>query len=134
MAQAAATDGLSWRSQYGGRVNAFKVRVRKQGQSMERAQSAAYSIKRAQGPLAYMTLLATCVAGILHAPWWAACAGACSLALISLIGQRAVSMPQMQGIGAIREPVLILSSVLNASAVASAAFVFGHIARWFWGL
>lgn len=115
-------------------MNAFKVRVRKQGLTMERAQSGAYSIKRAQSALAYVTLLATCVAGIFHAPWWAACAGACLLALISLIGPRAASISQMQGSGAISEPVLILSSVLNASAVASAAFVFGHVARWCWGL
>ena len=38
----------------------------------------------AQDFLAFMTIFATCVAGILHLSWWAALVGACVLALISI--------------------------------------------------
>jgi hypothetical protein len=97
---------------------------------MDRAHSALAN-ERTRSALAYVVLLSTCLAGVFHAPWWAACAGACSLALILLIPPRAAPAPQMRTIG---EPVLIFSSVLNASAVASGAFIFGHVARWLWGL
>jgi hypothetical protein len=86
---------------------------------------------RAHGAVAYVILLATCVAGVFHAPWWAACAGASALALLSLFGQRAATVPQLRTVS---EPVLVIASVLNAAAVASGAFIFGHVARWFWGL
>jgi hypothetical protein len=39
---------------------------------------------RAQGLLAFTAILATCVAGIIHFSWWAAIAGGCIIALISL--------------------------------------------------
>jgi hypothetical protein len=97
---------------------------------MERAQRALTS-GRLQSAVAFVVLLATSVAGVFHAPWWAACAGACSLVLISLWGQRAATMHQLRGIS---EPVLFIANVLNAAAVASAAFIFGHVARWIWGL
>ena len=80
---------------------------------------------------AFLVLLATSCAGVLHAPWWAAVAGACSLVLISFANQRVMSYPQWRGVS---EPVLIFSSVLNASAAASAVFLFGYVARWAWGL
>jgi hypothetical protein len=95
----------------------------------ERVQSALAS-GRLQSALAYIVLLATCTAGVLHAPWWAACAGACLLTLISLLGQRA-AMPELRGVS---EPILITSSILNAAGVAAGVFIFGHLARWFWGL
>jgi hypothetical protein len=97
---------------------------------IERAQSA-LAHGRLKSAVAYLILLSTCAAGIFHAPWWAACAGACSLALILLITPGTAPVAQMRTIG---EPLYIFSSVLNASAVAAAAFIFGHVARWFWGL
>lgn len=97
---------------------------------MERAQSALAN-GRLQSALAFAILLATSVAGVFHAPWWAACAGACSLVLVSLGSQRTATVPQLRGIS---EPVLIIASILNAAAVASAALIFGHLARWVWGL
>ena len=80
---------------------------------------------------AYCTLLATCIAGIFHAPWWAACAGACSLALLSLVTQRVGNVPQLKMVS---DPVLVFATFLNAAAAAAGAYVFGHLARWFWGL
>lgn len=95
-----------------------------------RAQSALAN-ERTLSALAYVVLLATCVAGVLHAPWWAACAGTCALALVSLLGQRTAVVPQLR---AVTEPVLVIANILNAAAIASGAFIFGHLARWFWGL
>lgn len=86
---------------------------------------------RMQLVLAYAVLLATCVAGVFHLTWWWACVGGCSLALISLLSLRAASVPQLRTVG---EPILVASSFLNASAAASAAFMFGYAARWIWGL
>lgn len=88
---------------------------------------------RSQTIATFAVLLATCVAGILHAPWWAACAGASSLALISLLAlrARAASVPELRMIS---EPVLVLSSLINATVAACGIFAFGHFARWVWGL
>jgi hypothetical protein len=85
----------------------------------------------AHNTVAYLILLGTCVAGVAHAPWWAVCAGACSLTLLSLLTTRAALVPRLRTIS---EPILVFSSVLNAAAVASAAYIFGYAARWFWGL
>lgn len=89
------------------------------------------SVERARSGLAFVALLSTCIAGALHAPWWAACAGACSVALILLLKPQAAYGSTLR---VVSEPVLIFASVLNASAIASAVFMFGHFARWFWGL
>ena len=86
---------------------------------------------RVQTGLAFLILLGTCTAGALRAPLWSALAGACALALVSLMHQRLAPIPQWRGVS---EPVLVLSSVLNASAAASATFIFGYFARWAWGL
>ncbi len=88
-------------------------------------------MERTHIALAFVVLLATCLAGVFHAPWWAACAGACSLALISLLTLRTAYEPQLR---VVTEPILIFSSVLNAAATASGAFIFGYVARWMWGL
>jgi len=88
-------------------------------------------LRRRQAIAAYAVLLATCLAGVFHAPWWAACAGACTLTLMQLFEQRPGTVPQLR---AVSETVQILASVLNAAAAASGAFVLGYIARWMWGL
>lgn len=86
---------------------------------------------RAQTALAFLVLLGTCTAGALHAPLWAPLAGACSLTLLSLMNQRLAPLPQWRGV---TDPVLVVSSVLNAAAAASATYIFGWLARWVWGL
>ena len=86
---------------------------------------------RIQLSVAGGVLMATCTAGALHWTWWWACASACSLALISLLTLRAVAFSQLRSVS---EPILVASSLLNASAAASAAFMFGYAARWMWGL
>ena len=86
---------------------------------------------RSQSATAFVVLLSTSIAGALHAPWYAGLAGACLLVLISLYSQRAASLPQWRGVS---DPMLVLSSILNAAAAAAAVFIFGHLARWIWGL
>ena len=86
---------------------------------------------RAQTALAFLALSGTCTAGALRAPLWAALAGACALMLVSLMNHRLAPMPQWRGVS---EPVLVLSSMLNASAAACATYIFGYVARWMWGL
>jgi hypothetical protein len=86
---------------------------------------------RAQTALAFLILLGTCTAGALHASLWAPLAGACSLTLLSLMNQRMAPLPQWRGVA---DPVLVVSSVLNAAAAASATYIFGWLARWVWGL
>ena len=77
--------------------------------------------------LPFLIILATCVAGVLHAPWWAALAGACGLMLYSLTAHRHMH-------AGIPEPIVIASSAINGVWAAGGAFVFGIAARWFWGL
>lgn len=87
---------------------------------------------RAQGFLAYATILATCIAGMLHFSWWAFLAGACSLALISIsnhpIAQRALVGSEAP------TATLMASSLLNAGATAAGALIAGRLIGAFWGV
>ena len=89
------------------------------------------AMSRWQTICAYAVILLTSSAGVFRFGAWAVVAGACSLILISLIAHRTASVPQFRTIS---EPVIIASHVLNSAAIASAAYVFGHVARWAWGL
>jgi len=80
---------------------------------------------------AYVALLLTCCAGVFSLSLWSVVAGALSLGLIPLVANRAASLQQ---VGGISEPVVVVSHVLNSSAMASAAYIFGYVARWAWGL
>jgi hypothetical protein len=91
-------------------------------------------MNRLQLITAYLALLATCSAGIFHLGLWSVFAGACSLALVSLLTPRATAASEIQGWNGIGEPILAASSILNGAAVASAAYIFGYCARWAWGL
>lgn len=86
----------------------------------------------AQGFLAFATILAVCTAGILQLSWWALLAGACVLALISISNHGVVyrALGGTDGAGAI----LVLSSLLNASAISAVALVIGRGIGWLWGV
>jgi hypothetical protein len=86
---------------------------------------------RTQIALAFLILLGSCTAGALHASLWTPCSAACSLGLIELTNQRLAPLPQWRGVS---DPILVLSSALNAVAAASATYIFGWVARWVWGL
>lgn len=90
--------------------------------------------ERAQSALAYAILIFTSLAGVARFNWWAVCLGACALILLSLIGRqlRPASQPH-QFIGGVSDLALALSSVINGSAAASAAFVLGKGSVWLWG-
>ena len=81
---------------------------------------------------AYLVLVLTCAAGALRLSVLAAItASTCSLMIISLIADRAASVPPAR---TVTEPTLLFAHLLNSSAIASAAYIFGHVARWVWGL
>jgi hypothetical protein len=86
----------------------------------------------AQGFFAFATILAVCTAGMFQLSWWALVAGACVLALISMSNHAVVyrSLGGGDGTGAI----LLVSSLLNASAIAAAALMIGRVIGWVWGV
>ena len=82
--------------------------------------------------LAYLIILSTTVAGMMQAPVWAILAGACTLALLSIVERRwAAASPMGQEAD---EPFAIFASLLNGTASASAAFLLGRATAWLWGL
>ena len=87
---------------------------------------------RTQGVLAFAAILSMCTAGILHLSWWAALAGGCVLALISMsnhpVAYRALS-------GSVSTPgVLLFSSLFNATLISAAALAAGRAIGWAWGI
>jgi hypothetical protein len=87
---------------------------------------------RAQGVLAFVTILTTCIAGILHLSWWAALAGACILVLISM-SNHAVAHRALSG-SANSSSILIFSSVLSASLTSASALAAGRAIGSIWGV
>jgi hypothetical protein len=81
--------------------------------------------------VAYVVLVLTCGAGVFRFGPWSVVASASCLILVSLVANQTASVPQSR---LISEPVMIAANVLNSAAIASAAYVFGHVARWAWGL
>lgn len=90
--------------------------------------------ERAEGLVAYTILLMIALAGMMHAQWWAICAGSCMLILISLVRRQLAGNRFAAFERGVSDPVLILSSVINGSAAAGTAFAFGHFTGWVWGL
>jgi len=87
---------------------------------------------RAQGLLAFFTILGTCTAGILHLSWWAALAGGCILALISM-SNHPVAYRALSG-GASSSGVPLFSSLFNAFIVSAGALAAGRAIGWVWGV
>jgi hypothetical protein len=87
---------------------------------------------RTQGVLAFATIFATCVAGILHYSWWAALAGGCVLALIS-ISNHPLAYRALGG-GQSVAGVLLFSSFFNAAVISAAALAAGRAIGWAWGI
>ena len=82
--------------------------------------------------LAYTAIVGTCVAGAMHASWSAVLVGGSCLALNLLIAPRKrVAYATTVGV---TEPVVVVASLVNASAIASGAYIFGYLARWAWGV
>ena len=85
-----------------------------------------------QGVLAFATILATCIAGILHLSWWAALAGACALSLISM-SNHPVAYRALSG-SASAPSVLLFSSLFNATLISAASLAAGRAIGWAWGV
>lgn len=89
--------------------------------------------ERFQSVMAYLILILTCMAGIAHLSWWAACAGACALVLLSLFSRQLKSAPIAAHADHPSDMTLALSSCLNGSAAGFAAYMLGHGSAWLWG-
>ena len=87
---------------------------------------------RAQGILAFVTILATCVAAILQLSAWTPVAGACVLSLISISNHHTAYYTLGGGEGT--QGILLVSSALNATATAFAAFAIGRGLAWLAGI
>lgn len=87
---------------------------------------------RTQGILAFAAILTSCTAGIFHLTWWAALAGACVLALISLSNHHSAYRVLSGGEGT--AGVLLFSSFFNATIVSAAALSAGRVLGWVWGV
>jgi hypothetical protein len=80
----------------------------------------------------FSTVFLTATAGMLDAPWWAALAGSCAIALILMHEDRS---RQMAGSDVARWEVATTMSSLTISFVAGpTAFVAGRVTALVWGL
>jgi hypothetical protein len=87
---------------------------------------------RTQGVLAFATILAICAAGVLHYSWWAALAGGCVLALISISNHPRAYRAFGGSHGAVS--VLLFSSFFNATVISAAALAAGRAIGWASGI
>ena len=87
----------------------------------------------AQGVLAFLAILATCVAAMLRLSPWAPVACACVLGLISISNHQWAGEALGWFSGG-SHGVLMLSSALNATATAFGAFALGHGLAWIAGI
>ena len=89
---------------------------------------------RPSNALAFLTILAVCMAGALHVSWWAAFAGACALALVSLNNRWRARGFGFGSSNAVADPVQLAASVINASVISGASFGLGQISGAVWGI
>jgi hypothetical protein len=91
-------------------------------------------IVRAHKPLIYLTLLGTCLAGMLHTSWLAICVGAGLLMLMSLTWHK-VSYARYAGDNdLIAQSALFIFAGVNASIAAAVSFASGMLISWVWGI
>ena len=79
--------------------------------------------------LAYLIIVSIAVAGMMQAHWWAAIAGGCVLALLTIVEQRAVTIPS-----SLPEHSSTALSLMNGSVAAVVAFAAGRASGWIWGI
>lgn len=82
------------------------------------------------GFIAYLTILATALAGLAGAPFWAAIVCGCLLALISIVEQQRLAAR----FAALGESYILtlagLTSLGNGLVAGGAAYAFGLITGW----
>jgi hypothetical protein len=84
--------------------------------------------------LGFAAIFGVTIAGMLHAPWWAACAGASLLLIASLRLHQNVYARLAQGGSLTHQSLLALTSLLNAITASAVAFGLGWVVAWSWGL
>lgn len=84
--------------------------------------------------LTYLIILSITVAGMMHAPWWSAIAGACILMLLPIVERSAPSMSPTGANGVRDEPIAGMTDLINGSVAATAAFLLGRATGWLWGI
>jgi hypothetical protein len=90
--------------------------------------------KDASTVLAYLTILATTIAGIIQTSWWAALAGACILALVFMSERHGASTSPRGYAGLFDDPFASVMAFVNGSAAAASAFALGRLTSWLWGI
>ena len=90
--------------------------------------------ERTHGALVYLTILSTIIAGIAHLPWWLAAAGVCLLIALSLQGRQSAISRGEPGVLIGSEAAHLLAATLNGSTIIAAAFGFGRLTAWAWGV
>jgi hypothetical protein len=84
--------------------------------------------------LVYASILCTILAGLTQLTAWAACAGASVLAVVALRRRDAAIAAGTPGVLTGSEFSHVSACVLNAAAIATAAFAFGRASGWVWGI
>ena len=86
---------------------------------------------RKSDALAFVTILAVCIAGACKTSWLAAVVGACSLILISLSNAwRPASATYRRGVS---DPIQLAASAFTGLATSASAFGFGLTTAVVWG-
>ena len=88
---------------------------------------------RAHEAMIYATMLAVSLAGLAKASLWAVVAGAAVLVLL-LVFRRALSTEPIALSAPLTDATTALASVINGSAVASAAYILGQFSARLWGI
>ena len=89
---------------------------------------------RTHSMLAFLVIVATCTAGLLHVSWWAIVACASLLAIHSLTTSPLVLGRFPTASIGISSPTLFVSVILNSAAASLAAYILGRVIGWAWGL
>jgi len=84
--------------------------------------------------LTYLIILSITMAGMMHAPWWSAIAGAGILVLLPFVEQTGSSMSP-NGVDRLGdEPIAGMADLFSGSMAAIIAFLLGRATGWLWGI
>lgn len=89
---------------------------------------------RIRGLMVFLTLCAIIGAGSAQQSFWVAIAGGCLLSLLGLHDRGLPAATNKSGSLIDAEAPIVLAAILNASAISAAAFGFGRLSAWFWGV
>ena len=89
---------------------------------------------RPSNAVAFLTILAVCLAGAMRTSWWVALAGMCLLVLVSLNNRWRARGFGLGGSSAITDPIQFAASIINAGVISGAAFALGQITGAVWGI